>query len=244
MLSCALAATLFTLATLSHGAAAFAVPAVALLVVLRLRARGWRTAAFGMSAAAASAVATYAPWFAFQRFYDPPGDRLLKWHLAGVIPIDGRSFLEALVDAYSRVSVADYLAARGRSVTRIVNLDLGVDLGSFSEAAVGARRAHEFLETSIALSLGVPLLILMAIGLLLHRLRFGNVPAMWRRAGWLVILMLPCLLLWTLAMFSGGSTVVHTGSHRWILILLAVPAAWLASTRVWLAVVAWVIQLA
>ena len=45
-------------------------------------------------------------------------------------------------------------------------------------------------------------------------------------------------------MFSGGSTVVHTGSHLWILILLAVPAAWLASTRVWLAVVAWVIQLA
>ena len=36
---------------------------------------------------------------------------------------------------------------------------------------------------------------------------------------------------------------VHTGSHLWILILLAVPAAWLASARPWLAVVAWLIQL-
>ncbi len=244
VLSCALAATLFTLAVLAHGAAAFAVPAVAVLVVLTLRPRAWQTASRGMSAAAASAVATYAPWFAFQRFYDPPGDRLLKWHLAGVIPIDGRSLLEALVDAYSRMSVADYLAARWRNLTRIVNLDLGVGLGSFSEAAVGARRAHEYLDTSIALSIGGTLLVLMAIGLLLHRIRCGNVPALWRRTGWLVVLMLPCLLFWSLALFSGGSTVVHTGSHLWILILLAVPAAWLASARPWLAAVAWVMQLA
>lgn len=42
----------------------------------------------------------------------------------------------------------------------------------------------------------------------------------------------------------GGSTVVHQGSHLWILILLAAPAAWLAGVRPWLAVVAWLIQLA
>lgn len=244
VLSSALAATLFTLGMLAHAAAAFAVPAVAVLVGLTLRARSWGTKALGISVAAASAIAIYGPWIAFQWLYDPPGDRLLKWHLAGVIPIDGRSSLEALVDSYSRISFGEYLAARWQNLTTILNLNLGVGLGSLSEAAVGVRRAHEFRETSIALSLAAPILVLMATALLLHRLRFGDVPRVWRHTGWLVLLMLPCLVFWSAALFSGGSSVVHNGSHLWILVFLAAPAAWLASVRPWLAVVAWVLQLA
>ena len=244
VLSSALAATLFTLGMLAHAAAAFAVPAVAVLVGLTLRARSWGTKALGISVAAASAIAIYGPWIAFQWLYDPPGDRLLKWHLAGVIPIDGRSSLEALVDSYSRISFGEYLTARWQNLTTILNLNLGVGLGSLSEAAVGVRRAHEFRETSIALSLAAPILVLMATALLLHRPRFGDVPRVWRHTGWLVLLMLPCLVFWSAALFSGGSSVVHNGSHLWILVFLAAPAAWLASVRPWLAVVAWVLQLA
>jgi hypothetical protein len=56
--------------------------------------------------------------------------------------------------------------------------------------------------------------------------------------------MLPCILLWALVFFGPGSTVVHHGSHLWILVLLAVPAAWLAGTRRRLVLIACGAQLA
>ena len=39
----------------------------------------------------------YSPWLAYQRFYDPPGDRLLKLHLGGQETIDSRSTLDTVV---------------------------------------------------------------------------------------------------------------------------------------------------
>ena len=39
---------------------------------------------------------------AYQRYDDPPGDRLIKWHLAGVSEIDDRGSLETIVDSYTQ----------------------------------------------------------------------------------------------------------------------------------------------
>src|SRR6185295_10615381 len=67
------------LAWLSHGGAAFSLIAVAPWVLWRVfrgEGRAWL-------AAAAVFLLLAVPWFAYQRFYDPPGDRLLKWHLGG-----------------------------------------------------------------------------------------------------------------------------------------------------------------
>jgi hypothetical protein len=44
------------------------------------------------------------PWTLYQKFYDPPGNRLLKMHLAGVMEPDARGTFEAIKDAYSHVS--------------------------------------------------------------------------------------------------------------------------------------------
>ena len=37
-----------------------------------------------------SALVLMAPWSAYQKYADPPGNRLIKWHLAGVTEIDDR----------------------------------------------------------------------------------------------------------------------------------------------------------
>jgi len=37
--------------------------------------------------ALAIVVVFYLPWSAYQKYVDPPGNRLLKIHLAGVIPV-------------------------------------------------------------------------------------------------------------------------------------------------------------
>jgi hypothetical protein len=62
--------------------------------------------------AALTLACLYAPWALYQGLIDPPGNRLLKWHLAGVIPVDDRSFFEALHDTYAALSWADYVSGR------------------------------------------------------------------------------------------------------------------------------------
>ena len=238
------AAALFALAMLAHGGAALTAPAFGILGFIALRRQPARTWVLAPLAAAATGVALYAPWLAFQRLFDPPGDRLLKWHLAGVMGVDSRPLFETLADSYSRISLVEWLSVRWANVTRIVNLDLTAGLGSFSEAALGARRGHEFFVTSIALGLGMALLVLMITAVSARRIRVGLVSPLLRRAILMIGLTVPCLLLWSLVFFMPGSTVVHHGSHLWIVILLAVPAAWLARTRPWLAFAAWVAQLA
>jgi hypothetical protein len=92
-----LLATLFGLALLGHGGSAFiAIPLVGLLL---FRLPRWRWAAVGC----AVAVVLLAPWSAYQKFGDPPGERVTKWMLAGDTGIDRRSTLEAISDGYSEV---------------------------------------------------------------------------------------------------------------------------------------------
>ena len=47
------------------------------------------------------------PWVLYQKVYDPPGNRLLKWHIAGVIDVDSRGFLEALYQSYKNTDVIE-----------------------------------------------------------------------------------------------------------------------------------------
>lgn len=92
----ALVGALGCLAMLSHGATAFALVGmvIASLVLRRVGSLQYVAGAiiaFGL---------IYSPWMAYQTFVDPPGDRLLKWHLAGVLPIDPRPFFRTLIDSY------------------------------------------------------------------------------------------------------------------------------------------------
>src|SRR5207248_1838727 len=59
-------------------------------------------------------------WAAYQRYADPPGDRLAKWHLAGITAIDGRSVPQAVVDSYRSEGLEGTLAAKGRNVRALV----------------------------------------------------------------------------------------------------------------------------
>jgi hypothetical protein len=81
---------------------------------------------------------------------------------------------------------------------RIANPDVLVSLGSLSVQDIGARRAHEFFETSIR-SRPWPAATggdgRRAGG---QRIRFGEFPRRWSWSTLLIGLMLPCILLWAL----------------------------------------------
>jgi hypothetical protein len=97
-----LAASSFGLAMLAHPGCVFTTPA---LIMIALRNRRFWTAQKLITGTALIAV-MFAPWIAYQKFYDPPGNRLVKMHLAGVSEVDSRSTWQAIKDAYSSKSLA------------------------------------------------------------------------------------------------------------------------------------------
>jgi len=105
------------LALLAHGSAVFfIVPAFAVLVVAR-RLPLTR----GLVMAAVAGAVLLVPWSAYQKFYDPPGDRLLKMHLAGINGVDPRPASKAIAQAYEttppsqivQYKISNVLAALG-----------------------------------------------------------------------------------------------------------------------------------
>jgi hypothetical protein len=111
-----LAVTLATLSMLAHGGTIFAlIP----LIPFALRRRA-RIPLRALAASVVPAAACYVPWMLFQRLVDPPGDRLLKWQIAGVIGIDSRGFLKTLVMQYQALSVHQLLANKWANVEALV----------------------------------------------------------------------------------------------------------------------------
>src|SRR5215218_3401363 len=111
----ALVATLLGLALLGHGASAFAVVPLAVIAAWR-GLPSWRW----LGVAAAVGLLFMAPWSAYQKYADPPGNRLTKWMIGGVIDIDDRGTMETIVDSYEEVGFGGALHAKGQNFVAIV----------------------------------------------------------------------------------------------------------------------------
>lgn len=104
------------LAMLSHGSAAFVLLALATLVVLTWKWPPWAsTLRFGVTF-----IALYGPWVAYQQFIDPPGNRLIKWYLAGSGDVDSRSVLQTLLDSYSALTWQEYVSGRIENFAKMI----------------------------------------------------------------------------------------------------------------------------
>ena len=99
---CAVGGALAALGWLAHGGVAFSLLAIAPLAVARRPAislRHWLFAGLAFAVCAS-------PWMAYQHWYDPPGNRLLKMHLAGSPELDARGFLATLRQSYATAGLA------------------------------------------------------------------------------------------------------------------------------------------
>jgi hypothetical protein len=208
----ALVAALCALAMLAHGASIFAI--IPILAVAAYRGLpSWRWLGVG----AAVAIALMAPWSAYQRWEDPPGNRLVKWTLAGVAEVDDRGVVETILDSYGEAGLHGTYENKKQNFITMTNfvaveesLDEVVRHGTLTEVVRTIRGIDFFyLFPSLGLLLLTP--FAMVAGWRRRRLN----PAEWSFA-------LTCLWIlgigvvgWALICFGNvaAATVIHFGSY-------------------------------
>ncbi|MDP3073385.1 MAG: hypothetical protein Q8N18_24045 [Opitutaceae bacterium] len=206
---------------LAHGGVMFSLLALAPLVLLSLRRR-WRA---WLLAAAVFAVVSL-PWTAYQRFYEPPGNRLVKWHLGGQIAPDDRGALETLIDGYRALGWEKAIATRQANARDILDGRWRLMFAPVDAGARAALRADEFFRPFRAPAAWI--LGLVALPVLGWKLFRGQ--AKWHRRGgrhrlavaWLGL----TLAAWLALMFLPGSTLTHLGSYVVPLLLIGLLTGW------------------
>ncbi len=114
-----IAASIFgALAFFSHGGAAFALLGLGIALLSPRFFPGWRKTAVG----AGVFLLLSTPWLWYQRCYDPPANRLIKWHLADAVAPDARTAWQSIHDLYSEMSPAQWLQRKADFLCTIAGL--------------------------------------------------------------------------------------------------------------------------
>jgi len=221
------------LAWLSHGGLAFALIAMAALAPLALRG----VAPKALLAAGGAFAALASPWFVYQRVYEPPGNRLLKWHLAGVVDIDARGVVETLADSYRAVGLAGAVANKRENLTTTFRGPAAL-LWDFS--AGGAERRRDATSFHFFLALGPWNLVWVLVPWLwLRRARVRSLDL--RLCALLLAWSFVTYAVWVLLLFGPQATLVHQGPLTmhgvWFPLLLAL--AWTWNRWLFLGLAAW-----
>jgi hypothetical protein len=149
-----LVAALAGLAMMGHGSSVFALAGIGLVVAFRGMPRlRW------LAVAAVAGAVLVLPWSAYQKWADPPGDRLVKWQLAGQVAIDERSAGETLIDEYREVGWAGALERKWSNVSIMLGpteFPGAVQRHASLETLIGSRRSDAFFH--LVPSLGLLLL--------------------------------------------------------------------------------------
>jgi hypothetical protein len=209
-----LIAVLCALAMLGHGSSAFAIIPLAIFAALR-GLPSWRW----LAVAVAVGVVLLAPWSAYQRYGDPPGNRLTKWILAGDAGVDRNSTGQAILDGYRNAGIGETLHNKGRNFLTI----LGASSGSTVQAALNTRRLGEAGQIVMGARALVFFYLVPSWGLLLiapalmvlGRRRSSRSPPEWAAAkAWYLVLAIGCLV-WGLLMFGNtpSQPVIHQGTY-------------------------------
>lgn len=218
----AMGAVCLGLALMAHPGSAFSLLGVAILVLWQRRLFAWRQIAL----AAAIAAVFYLPWSAYQKFVDPPGNRLLKMHLAGAIPIDARTTWEAIRDAYESHSAGEIIRYKWSNVVFLAGrkffdaYGLGdvrwqggphIDTAATESSRIAQR---EWIWNAVGIAnagwLAAPIVLLT------KRRKSLAVPF----SGWLIALAIFNLLCWSVVTFGPNETVTTHSSYADILLVM------------------------
>lgn len=245
-------AALAAFGALAHGGVIFSLLALAPILLARggagftpasLRSR-LSTLRAQLLPAATVFILLSLPWFAYQHFYEPPGNRLIKWHLAGTIPPDSRGVTETLLANYQAQGWDQSLATRRENLKIMFLGEWQNLLVTRDPAAIAGRRSEEIFHTfrtPAAWILGAAALPFLAFLYLRRRPSWrDHVRRHVLAVAWLAF----TLILWLALMFFPYGTLVHQGSYVAPLLLLGLLTAWTLLLSRWLFAALAVLQLA
>src|SRR5262249_33600801 len=199
------------LALLSHGGVVFTVIALGIVLLAT------RTLPPGRALLSGILMLTMLllPWVIYQKVYDPPGDRLLKWHLAGFTEYTSRSFPQLLAEAYTQPEASTIIHNKIENFKTLLGPPprrglwvagkglLWRSLAAWYKGAV----FFYFFQTLGLLNLG--LFTLLPAPLFSKESRIRNVLSPVLR---LLVLATVSLVVWCLLLYIPGSTLIHQGS--------------------------------
>jgi hypothetical protein len=244
----ALAGAALALAMLAHGGSMFAILGLAGLMILYRHYPGRR---FLVAMAAVSAI-LYVPWMLYQKLYDPPGDRLLRWHLAGIAePRPQASFTSLMLSHYGSLKAGELVHLKIDNFKAIAG-DLPEFLGDVrlfgvsliagpatrrDRSAASIRKAmFDTWVASMGLAVLGPLALLISFMRKRRGVEFTAAVRMW----WLNALI---LVLWSLILFGPGTTAPRQGTYMTEVLALAGSCLAFWAIRPWLAVTATAAQI-
>jgi hypothetical protein len=210
-------------AMLGHQGSSFVVIAFFLTLLLIRRIPSRRL--LGYSSLASFLV--YTPWLLYQRYYDPPGDKLERLQL-GAIPNDDptKTLSQALQQAYRTAGWHTVWHNKVDNLTkpwtdtfgtrRYVETLLTSRPGSAANtaAATALRTDHfYFLIPSLGLMALGPLALIVARLLRRKRWRTEGIGSLGRFTAIAYLCLALNYLLWAAILFGPGETIIHQGSY-------------------------------
>ena len=200
------AALAAALGVLSHGGVAFVLVSLAAVWLLPVVRPKWTVLARGFMLF----VVLLLPWSLYQKLYDPPADRLLKWHLAGIESADDhRAFGPTFVASYEAAGLTG--AAANKWANFKATLPSPEWLGTWmlnDSQAIAISNDASFLTPWGALGvLNTGWLVLLALPFLQRR------PRETLACGIVLGVCLLGMAFWIAVIFGPHGTVNHTGSY-------------------------------
>jgi hypothetical protein len=213
----ATAAALAALAVLAHGGVATSLVGFGLALSLPRLFPGWRNALLGVLVMGA----LVAPWAAYQRYADPPGNYVIKNHMAGVKARDDRGTLEAVADAYSKITLRELAEMKWRKMRFVLGLDRMPRTIDDVDQFFRTMRRYQFLQVFLSLDvLNAGWLAVLAGAF------FGPASSLHRRLVYVLGIAVVCLIAWILLLLS--APIVQHGSYATMILLFAGLAAAIA----------------
>jgi hypothetical protein len=222
------------LAMLCHGGSIFPLLGIALamLIFKRLPSISFTISAIAM------AFTLLLTWSIYQGLIDPPGNRLTKWHLAGVIPIDARTFRDALFDSYKNVSFYNIVDFKLANLNTLIGSPMkwaealiNVVIGNSSVNELINVRTYQFFTVFASLGVFSITPILLTFALFLK-------PSSKKTLGIrLIVISLCTFFVWSILLFGPNYTVIHQGSLAPLLLILCGSVLYIYSLKKWLAAI-------
>ncbi len=239
----ALVAALAALAYLGHGSSVFGIVPLAIVAAWR-GMPSWRW----LGVAAAVGLVLVGSWSAYQKYGDPPGDRLTKWTLGGFTEIDDRGVLETIVDGYEEAGVGGTIENKWQNFATmsggepmVDGLRASIETGEPGQVARSLRAIQFFY---IVPGLGLLLLGPVLMAFAWARRRGSPEPAEWRLALSCFAVFAFGAVIWGLLLFGNAEdrTIKHVSSY--LLPLLGIVGAVVGMRAVYPRFATWYVGIA